>query len=348
MLQPASDRASKENLARTINPAVELASISSYLSAGEMASLSVLYPEGRVPLWGAKPGENNRNAKRWSRIAAGDYILFALGKNLAMVAQITDKLHNAALARHLWGETTTANGSAQTWEYMFSVRMVRDEFALSKAEFNKSISESRDPDAHIREFVVLKDVESAGVITYLGLDENPASPARARPKSADQGRRERRRRSVADFDRLDEAVQSLRRLEQQLLRKYLLPEDTGTCALCGRTFPISFLVAAHIKPRAACTDEEKLDFENVAMPNCKMGCDELYGRGLIAVDGSGSIQVSNAAPDVGPVGTYIKLFLAGKQSEAWLTKVESRKYFSFHMSHEFKAENQPNLLQEAV
>ncbi|MFC0469285.1 hypothetical protein ACFFHM_01705 [Halalkalibacter kiskunsagensis] len=82
------------------------------------------------------------------------------------------------------------------------------------------------------------------------------------------------------------------RKEQFLLRDWLFKnKNTETCAICGRTFSISSLVAAHKKKRATCTEGERTD-PNIVMPVCLFGCDYLYEDDYIYVH-SGKICIQN-------------------------------------------------------
>lgn len=65
------------------------------------------------------------------------------------------------------------------------------------------------------------------------------------------------------FGELDGITQAKIRREQTRLRRLLSRgRDTADCALCGSNYPIGFLVAAHIKKRASCTDEERRDLHH--------------------------------------------------------------------------------------
>jgi len=76
------------------------------------------------------------------------------------------------------------------------------------------------------------------------------------------------------------------RREQAFLRDRLFEgREQGQCVLCGRTVPVDLLVAAHIKPRSRCTEGQKRDTLNV-VPMCLLGCDALFERGYVWVDGS--------------------------------------------------------------
>jgi putative restriction endonuclease len=95
---------------------------------------------------------------------------------------------------------------------------------------------------------------------------------------------------------LDVARVAMGRAEQSVLRNLLVQDTTvAECAICGMTYPVGFLVAAHIKPRAKCSDDEKRDVPAIAMLACRFGCDELYERGYISVASNGSILTTSAA-----------------------------------------------------
>lgn len=95
------------------------------------------------------------------------------------------------------------------------------------------------------------------------------------------------------FPALDGQAQVKYRKEQGELRRVLVSGGTtARCALCGDLFPVGFLVAAHIKKRALCSDAERRDLRNVAMLACQFGCDHLYEHGYVTVGESGKVQVA--------------------------------------------------------
>lgn len=82
------------------------------------------------------------------------------------------------------------------------------------------------------------------------------------------------------------------RAEQRALRKLLLRgRDEAECGLCGQPTNAKYLVAAHIKPRRDCTEEERRD-PNVAMLACLMGCDAAFENGDLRVFGNGAMSVT--------------------------------------------------------
>jgi len=84
---------------------------------------------------------------------------------------------------------------------------------------------------------------------------------------------------------LDKTVTTKARTEQAYLRNINFKQSKYVdCGICHREFPVTFLVAAHIKKRSDCSDEERRDYNHISMPMCKFGCDELYEKGYIGVD----------------------------------------------------------------
>ena len=83
---------------------------------------------------------------------------------------------------------------------------------------------------------------------------------------------------------LDREHNAKGRVEQGFLRRMLFGDmEEAECSICRRKWPLSLLVAAHIKPRRDCTRRERLDAKNIVISVCLLGCDALYERGLIAV-----------------------------------------------------------------
>lgn len=333
MLQPCANKAAQEHYQSTVRSPVRVNDIVTHLSRDEESALRTFASDGAIALWGAKPGEDGRNAKRWRRVAPGDYLFFVHGSGNVSVAEVAYTLHNPALASKLWGTTSTANGVVQTWEYMFALGPASD-LILPTVRLNEIIG--RKYNAAVQEFVVLDAGPSADLVSALNLRDSPANPTVPDP-GAPAGRRLRRGQPDREFDQLDEIATGLRRKEQAYLRRYILPGNAGECALCERVMPIEFLVAAHIKKRSECSDVERRDFSNIAMPNCKLGCDELFGRGLISVDQGGMVRISSKAPDVGPIRVYIDQHLRGKTIRFWDEKPRSRAYFAHHYAEDFVA-----------
>ncbi|WP_158846718.1 hypothetical protein [Saccharothrix deserti] len=136
--------------------------------------------------------------------------------------------------------------------------------------------------------------------------------------------------------RLDSIAQVKIRLEQRRLRSLLADHRASAqCALCGDLFPLDFLVAAHIKKRASCTDDERRDLNNVAMLACTFGCDALYESGWITVDDNGLVRTR--PPDRVPRGSMRDRLshLKGRPCTAYTPS--SAPYFEWHRTTIFEA-----------
>jgi predicted restriction endonuclease len=143
--------------------------------------------------------------------------------------------------------------------------------------------------------------------------------------------------AVDQLEKLEETertVQSLARKEQSFLRRRLFKTTTHKCTICGKEYPVDVLVAAHIKRRSACTRKEKLDADNIVMPVCKIGCDELYESGYISVDDAGKVLATQqkTTPALKGVLESVK----GRVCSAF--KSTNAHYFAWHRKTVFKGD----------
>jgi hypothetical protein len=139
--------------------------------------------------------------------------------------------------------------------------------------------------------------------------------------------------AVAALDALDKAGHRALRVEQAYLRKALFKGSAALCDLCGRVFEVEFLVAAHIKKRADCDDQEKRDVAHVVMSACRFGCDELYERGYIAVGDDGQFILSHAIEASEHARAYAVQHLKGKFFGRPMTG--RANYFTWHRENKF-------------
>jgi hypothetical protein len=134
--------------------------------------------------------------------------------------------------------------------------------------------------------------------------------------------------SIIDEADLDRDSKSKSRKEQSFLRAYLLDNNTtGSCVICRHDFPFDMLVAAHLKKRSECTTEEKKDIGNVAALMCKTGCDDLYEKGYISVEGGKVVQTKKRV-DTARLSEVISDVL-GNAVVNWS---DSAEYYEWHHS----------------
>jgi hypothetical protein len=112
-----------------------------------------------------------------------------------------------------------------------------------------------------------------------------------------------------------EAIARIRR-EQGALRAHLLSGRTdAACSVCGRDVPANLLVAGHIIPRAELSDDERHQFEAIAMLICLLGCDALFEYGYVVVDEGGVIAPGRTTHH--PTLTAEVTKRVGNKSPAW-------------------------------
>lgn len=291
------------------------------LDASTVAQLKELFPDGQAQMWGIVPGKKNVNVSKINKMRHGDWVFFSGDKRVYLGGTIALMWRNKKLATRLWG--TDHNDS--TWEYMYALSGTRG--------FDISVEEVRtllgwNPNRNIMGITVLSEGESDTLQTLLTLD-----PATAAPEPVDAAEEEA---AVAAFDgQLERTAQRAQRGEQAALKKRLLKGSAGQCALCGRTFPGTFMIAAHIKKRAMCSDDEKRDLANIAMLACTFGCDAVYEHGYVSVVAEGAILISPLASEIPEVEAYIRTRLAGRTVSWWTPSRDP--YYRWHRIHTFKA-----------
>jgi hypothetical protein len=110
--------------------------------------------------------------------------------------------------------------------------------------------------------------------------------------------------------------------------------NDGTCALYGCVLPVDLLVASQIKKRSACTHEERLDVDHVVMAACRLGCDDLFERGYIAIDDNGRIIASVSIEIETAALRQAVARVEGRTCPAFTEA--TRDYFAWHWGHTFR------------
>jgi hypothetical protein len=318
VLQPTASADGRAHYRQTIENLVPRSTWSKHVSNEVAEALNLRFPDGNIPFWGVTPGTKLANSKKWSSMDAGDIVLFAKNGSYFSRAVVAYTFQSAELARSLWG----VDGKGKTWEFMYAVDEVIN-IDVPYKELNPVLGYKDDyvPQG----FNVLGDAKSEVAIDYLGLRSTrwEASPSG-----------EALTWITAPEGNLDRKGAAKSRAEQALLRNVIIPGRDGKCALCGRVFPREYLRAAHIKPRARCTDEERRDLEHIAMPACVFGCDVLYENGLITLSQSGEVLISDRVAELGNVKTYTDTFLIGRRTHMVMER--RAKYAAWHSEERFK------------
>lgn len=310
ILQPCADIGARENYNKTIGSYVNLANIKRYLTAEQTELISNNCPDGKMHIWGVKDGDNFRNLKQWQRINAGDVAIFSWKKALRSRGIVIGKFNNIDLAMCLWNDGAYKN------IYLLGEMEIID---IPYEIFNKSVGYSEKN--VIQGFQVLDEEMSTLVLVELAIGET------SYPIDVSEEDYFYAIEKLQEAGNLNKEMLGYQRVEQPFLRKTLFGNKReAKCDICGKSFPVDLLVAAHIKKRSDCELEEKKDFKNIAMSACKFGCDDLYEKGYILVhDG---IIVVNRKKYISPnVELYIKN-IAGNICGRWNSS--TYKYFTAH------------------
>ena len=317
ILQPTGNSDANKHFVDTILNPVPVAQILSQIETDDSARLRATFGNREsIPTWGVTAGKNGVNVKKWDRIQAGDLALFSRDNKVFASSFVADKIHAPKLALNLW----QTNSEGYTWEYIYFL----DDLApldVTYQAFNKIIGYK---DSYvIQGFNVLNADKSLLLSEQLQLISSRYQPDHS---VADYQKQLKDR--LADTQTTDGQRLAVTRLEQAAIRRSLFNGDNeGICCICGKRFSVDFLFASHIKKRAACSIEERLDFLNVAAPMCSAGCDTLFERGYITVSESGTIVK-------GPLGaTSIGVSelvdsVVGRTCPVWSSQREI--YFKWH------------------
>ena len=313
ILQPCGNNDSRKHYIDTIDNPVPLDLLVEYLDEATASVIREVGGAAGVPVWGVTPGKTGGNAGKWERIQTGDVALFSRDGGVVSSAVVVLQTRNEPLAEKLWGR----DAAGQTWEYMYFLDEVREQ-RIPYSAFNAAAG--YEPNYVIQGFNVLRFDKSRSVIDRFGLNSDTYFPDVPERDFTDAVN------SLGDGP-LDVSSTVKLRTEQGFLRRHLFKNrHSGRCAFCGEELPVGFLVAAHIKKRSECSNEEKLDYKNIVMPMCKLGCDELYERGYLGVQDGKIIRIAK-----GPTTERLEAMLSGvlgRECSSWTEG--SAKYFEAH------------------
>ena len=320
ILQPSGNAGARHHYIDTILNPVPLARIQPFLTTEEFRDLQLIYPNGVCYIWGVTSGGSNET--KWNRIERGDITLFSRDGAIYASGVTTFKLHNRNLAIELWN----VNDENETWEYIYFLEEIKRQH-IPYLDFNRSViklnGDPYDDDYVIQGFNVLYERQCQLLLTRYDLESEVFLPEVAPNEFANL---------VNQLDNLAETerqITTTRRLEQGFLKDHLFGRSIlGICACCHKELPVSYLVTAHIKKRSHCTPTEKRDL-NVVMPMCKFGCDELFEKGYIKVQGGLFIR-SGKNPTTVELENYIEQ-IVGNNCQYFNPQTE--EYFNWHFVH---------------
>jgi hypothetical protein len=318
IIQPTGNKDAEAHYENTVKNPVDITKIGQFVEKDVFTKLQSMYKNGKVPVWGVTPAKNKSNITQWKKIQKGDIALFAANKRFFASAVVTIKIHNKDLALELWGE----DGNGQTWEYIYFLDEIREQ-NIGYDSLNKLVGFKN---YDMRRFMVIDYHRGSDFIENFDLMSDVHSPV------VSIGDYEKAVRAFDPNKPLDSKGTSYKRIEQGFLRDVLFGEKQyGICGICGDEYPVSFLVAAHIKKRSKCTHEEKLDFQNIVMPMCKFGCDDLFEKGYISVL-EGKIIANNRKIISPALHNYLQRL---KDTECLYWNENTSEYFKWHYNYHF-------------
>jgi hypothetical protein len=243
-IQPCADPVAQQHYVDSIGKPVPRETIVPYLSTTQLQQFDAACGD-QTAVWGVTPGKRGQNKAKWSHLAPGDIALFYRSQRIFSMGRIVLTMQNEELAASLWSRTE----DGVTWEYLYFLDDLQ-EIDIHVSKYNAALGYA--PTNIVQGFNVHRDSQAETVLSLLGLGiedayEEPPEISTDALKA-----------QLAALDQTDAPATSKARNEQGILRAFLFGKKLmDSCDLCGRQFPVGFLVAAHIKRRDSCTDDER-------------------------------------------------------------------------------------------
>lgn len=313
VFQSAADRMSAENLEKTLLNPVTLSELSTLQGSSDLEELQTIYPGNMARIGGVKRGKDDEQKAEWSKLERGDVVLFKKDEEIFLSGIVTYCIRSPELAEELWGH----DEKGVTPECIYFVDEVKDQFIPAHVvnELCGLMSDYSWPGFEVR-----TPEESGPVITGFELQSQIYFPRISEEEYFELAR------EIDPTRPLTLAGRERTRKEDGFLRDYLFGGKViEECGICGRKFPTQFLIAAHIKDRWHCSTEERLDYRNLVMPLCKLGCEELYRRNYVTVIDE-RVAVTRARVE----SNDLKAILVRLQGRVCPWFRGSRKYFEWH------------------
>lgn len=318
IVQPCGDSEAKSNFVNTIEKKVSKEHVLSFLNEIQKNKLQT-FPDAMVPIWGVTSGNNNINKNKWDTILNGDIVLLYKENMFFQKAEIFQKFISNELATDLWGKKK--DGS--TWECIYILNNL-EKINFRIEDYNSLLGYKKKFkvfgfNVHTKEQskILLENFNifsEQGILNEVDTDEDNQTFERL----------------VLNFTSSERNTLTYIRKEQATLRKLLINKrENVECYLCGGVFPKNSVSCAHIKPRKACTDDEKCD-PYVVMLACRFGCDELYERKIIKVTDNGVIQLNK---DINVTPGIIKITKDLINKKCFKFENKSLEYFRWHRNN---------------
>lgn len=316
-VQPCGDSAAKEHFVDTIEKLVPKERIFPFLTQ-EQKDLFDVYCRDEVAVWGVTEGKTGQNKSKWQKLRTGDLALLYTNRKIFNKGKISLCIHNEQLAKELW----SVNAEGKTWEYIYFLDELQ-EIDLPIYDFNHALGYKEN--YIIQGFNVLENDKADAIANLLDETEHTFDIT-----IEDTGA-ESIQLQLNALENTDLPASSKSRQESQLFRRFLFGKTwSHSCDLCGKELPTRLLVAAHIKPRANCTEEEKRDL-NVIFRACKLGCDELFEKSYLIVDSDGLIKgTENLAKSTQALKDYASQIINKK---CLATNDSNKHYFEWRATH---------------
>lgn len=307
-LQPAGNINALKHFNKTVANPINLHDINSLLSQNDQTKLGNQFPSGELFIWGVVPGQSNIDF--WNKTNQGDVTLFVKNKNIFTSSIVAHKTQNKGLAEKLWGY----DEKGHTWEYVYFLDEIK-KVSIEMYSFNKIVGYKHG--YFPQKFVIVEQSKSEKAFEYFNFRSAEYFPIYSKDYY---------KKLLIELtgDNNNTAIINVRK-EQQYLKGVLFQDKKNiTCGICGNELPIEFVWCSHIKKRSRCTIKEQLD-TRVVMPMCKLGCDDLYEKGYIAVK-DGKVKVLKTTGSL-ILQKYINV-IDGNMCEYW--NDYSKEYFLDH------------------
>lgn len=316
LLQPCGNINAQKHYKNTIEGMKwNIDSLKDYITNEQYKELLEIYPTKHCMIWGISSTSKNK----WNKISKGDITLFSGKNKFFSAATVTYKIFNIELAHKLWGQ----NNDGSSWECIYFLDELHA-LDIPYLKINQLLGYSKKNT--FRNFNILNEEKSNKIINEFSLNSDRYISDDIDYNEYTNIIDEQITNNLKNCNELETKRTTTQRKEQTFLRKYLFQNKfTSKCSICGKELPIEFLWCAHIKKRELCTKEEKLDYQNIVTPMCKLGCDDLYEKGYIGVR-DGIVVILKHSENV-HINNYLKSL---ENKKCFNYHPDSQKYYDVH------------------